>query len=72
MISRQLFGRTNHLSTRLIFGSWALSEASQAEADRVLELLLEYNVNHIDTAPMYRNAEERIGPWMEEHRDDFG
>ncbi|MHA2236644.1 MAG: aldo/keto reductase [Candidatus Thorarchaeota archaeon] len=71
MIRKQLFGRTGHDSTRIIFGSYALSDATQAEADRILELLLEYGVNHIDTAAMYGNAEKRIGPWMEKHRDDF-
>jgi aryl-alcohol dehydrogenase-like predicted oxidoreductase len=71
MISKQPFGHTGHTSTRMIFGAYALSKATQAEADRVLELLLEYGVNHIDTAPMYGNAEKRIGPWMEEHRGDF-
>ena len=71
MIHKQPFGRTGHDSTRIIFGSYALSNATQAEADRILELLLEYGVNHIDTAAMYGNAEKRIGPWMEKHRDDF-
>ena len=71
MISRQSFGRTGHASTRVVFGSWALSEATQAEADRVLDLLLEYGVNHIDTAPMYGDAELRIGPWLEKHRAHF-
>ena len=71
MISKQTFGRTGHASTRLLFGSYALNRATQAEADHVLELLLEYGVNHIDTAPMYGNAEKRIGPWMEKHRGDF-
>jgi aryl-alcohol dehydrogenase-like predicted oxidoreductase len=28
-------------------------------------------VNHIDTAPMYGKAEQRIGPWMENHREEF-
>jgi aryl-alcohol dehydrogenase-like predicted oxidoreductase len=71
MISKQPFGRTGHTSTRMIFGAYALSKAKQTEADRVLELLLEYGVNHIDTAPMYGNAEKRIGPWMEKHRGGF-
>ena len=71
MIPQQPFGRTEHTSTRMIFGAYALSEATQAEADRTLELLLEYGVNHIDTAPMYGNAEKRIGPWMEKHRGEF-
>ena len=71
MIAKHSFGRTGHDSTRVIFGSYALSTARQAEADRVLDLLLEYGINHIDTAPMYGNAEQRIGPWMDHHRDHF-
>jgi aryl-alcohol dehydrogenase-like predicted oxidoreductase len=55
----------------VIFGAYALSSASQAEADRVLELLLAYGINHIDTAATYGDAELRIGPWMENHRDAF-
>jgi aryl-alcohol dehydrogenase-like predicted oxidoreductase len=71
MIPKQGFGRTGHKSTRTLFGSYALSKATQAEADRVLDLLLQYGVNHIDTAPIYGNAEKRIGPWLEKHRDRF-
>ncbi|UCH32116.1 MAG: aldo/keto reductase [Candidatus Bathyarchaeota archaeon] len=71
MIPKSQFGRTGHASTRSVFGSWALRKASQAEADRILDILLEYRVNHIDTAPMYGNAEKCIGSWMEQHRDDF-
>ena len=71
MIPKCYFGRTGHMSTRVIFGSYALSEATQAEADHILDILLEYGVNHIDTAPMYGKAEERIGAWMEQHRSDF-
>ena len=71
MIPKQPFGRTGHLSTRAIFGSYALSKATQKEADQVLDLLLKYGINHIDTARSYGNAEKRIGPWMEHHRKDF-
>lgn len=71
MIPRQAFGRTGHQSTRAIFGSWALYAAKQTEADQVLALLQKYGVNHIDTAPMYGNAEKVIGKWLVRHRDDF-
>ena len=60
MIPKNQFGRTEHASSRIIFGAYALSKATQVEADNVLRLLLEYGINHIDTAPMYGNAEERI------------
>jgi aryl-alcohol dehydrogenase-like predicted oxidoreductase len=28
-------------------------------------------VNHIDTAPLYGDAEKRVGAWMDDHRGDF-
>jgi len=71
MIPRLEFGRTGHKSTRVIFGAYALNTATEAEADRALALLQEYGVNHIDTAPMYGNAEKVIGPWLVDHRKDF-
>jgi aryl-alcohol dehydrogenase-like predicted oxidoreductase len=72
MIERQPFGRTGHLSTRTLFGAAAIGwGVDQAEADRTLEVLLEYGVNHIDTAASYGDSELRIGPWMERHRQDF-
>jgi aryl-alcohol dehydrogenase-like predicted oxidoreductase len=71
MIEKHPFGRTGHASTRTLFGAAALSKVTQAEADSTLDLLLEYGVNHIDTAVMYGDAELRIGPWMEQHRSDF-
>jgi len=58
MIPRNQFGRTGHASTRIITGAYALSKATQVEADRILFMLLECGVNHIDTAPMYGNADE--------------
>src|SRR3989454_6989555 len=64
MIERRPFGRTGHLSTVTLFGGAALARASQADADRTLDLLLRYGVNHIDTAARYGDSELRIGPWM--------
>ena len=71
MISQQPFGRTGHQSTRIIFGGAALWAATQDQADRVLDLLLEYGINHIDTAASYGDSELRIGPWLDQHRQDF-
>ena len=71
MIPKTIFGRTGHTSTRVVFGAYALSNATQKEADQVLELLLKYGVNHIDVAPMYGNAEKCVGSWMEHHRGEF-
>jgi aryl-alcohol dehydrogenase-like predicted oxidoreductase len=70
-IEKRPFGRTGHMSTFTIFGAAALGSVSQADADRTLDVLLEYGVNHIDTAASYGDAELRIGPWMAKHRKDF-
>ncbi|MCU0669737.1 MAG: aldo/keto reductase [Myxococcota bacterium] len=71
MIERLPFGRTGHRSTRILFGAAALGRVTQEEADRALETLLAAGVNHIDAAASYGDAEVRIGPWMERHRDRF-
>jgi predicted aldo/keto reductase-like oxidoreductase len=71
MIDKKAFGRTGHMSTRTLFGAWALQAATPAEADQTLRVLLEHGVNHIDTASSYGNAESLIGPWMDRYREDF-
>jgi len=71
MIEKRPFGRTGHASTATLFGGAALARASQEDADRALEVLLRYGVNHIDTAPRYGDSELRIGRWMTHHRKDF-
>jgi len=70
-IEKRPFGRTGHLSTVTLFGAAALGRVSQADADRTLDVLLEYGINHIDTAASYGDAELRMGPWMKNHRKDF-
>jgi aryl-alcohol dehydrogenase-like predicted oxidoreductase len=71
LIEKNPFGNTGHMSTRAIFGSVCLSQATQDAADEVLETLLEYGINHIDTAPSYGDAELRVGPWMKHYREQF-
>ncbi|MEP7356890.1 MAG: aldo/keto reductase [Anaerolineales bacterium] len=71
MIQKRPFGRTGHLSSTTLFGGAALGQVTQAEAERTLDLLLEYGVNHIDTANSYGEAEKRIGPWLAGHRQEF-
>jgi aryl-alcohol dehydrogenase-like predicted oxidoreductase len=71
MIATSPFGKTGHQSTRVIFGAAALGGMKQEKADQILEVLLEYGINHIDTAASYGESELRIGPWMREHRSRF-
>jgi len=59
------------MSTVAIFGAAALWEIEQKEADKVMEMVIEAGINHIDVAPSYGQAEIRIGPWMPRERGRF-
>jgi aryl-alcohol dehydrogenase-like predicted oxidoreductase len=71
VITKIPFGKTGHLSTRIVFGAASLGAMRQERADQVLETLLKYGVNHIDVAASYGDAELRVGSWMKEHRQKF-
>jgi aryl-alcohol dehydrogenase-like predicted oxidoreductase len=71
MISKQPFGRTGHDSSRAVFGAASLGKVTQAEADKTLDLLLEYGINHIDTAASYGDSELRIAPWLKHYPKTF-
>ena len=70
MIERAEFGRTGHQSSRVIFGGAGLFTATQEDADPLLDVLLEFGVNHWDTAAGYGVAEDLMKPWLATHRDD--
>jgi aryl-alcohol dehydrogenase-like predicted oxidoreductase len=70
-IEKRPFGRTGHMSSAVVFGAAALARVDQGVADQVLDLLIEHDINHIDTAASYGDAELRVGAWMERHRNRF-
>ena len=70
-MEKRRFGRTGHMSTVAIFGAAAFWEIEQKEADKVMEMVVEAGVNHIDVAPSYGQAELRVGPWMPREREHF-
>jgi len=65
------FGRTGHQSTRILFGGAALGSVSQDVADRTLDVLLEHDINHIDVAASYGDAELRVAPWLKRYPGRF-
>jgi len=64
VIPRAPFGQTGHDSRRTIFGAAALSRASEADADRALEVVTRYELDHLDTAASYGDSELRLAPWL--------
>jgi aryl-alcohol dehydrogenase-like predicted oxidoreductase len=65
------FGRSGHMSTVAIFGAAAFGDVEQDQADESMRLVIENGVNHIDVAPSYGKAEERLGPCLLRERDRF-
>jgi aryl-alcohol dehydrogenase-like predicted oxidoreductase len=59
------------MSTVAIFGAAAFWEISQEQADRVMELVIASGINHIDVAPSYGQAEDRLGSWIRRERGRF-
>jgi len=71
VIERAAFGRTGHQSSRVIFGAAGVATVRQERADQVLDTLLEFGVNHLDTAAAYGDSELRLAPWLAQHRERF-
>ncbi len=69
-MEKRTLGRTGNQSTVVTFGTAGLSGVTQEVADTAIELVLEHGVNHIDIAPSYGEAMERVAPWMPKIRDD--
>ncbi len=70
-ITTARFGRSGHLSSRVLFGAAALARVSQDVADRTLEVLLRHGVNHLDVAASYGDAELRLRPWLKREPGRF-
>lgn len=70
-MEKRRFGRTGHMSTVAIFGAVALGKVTQAQADEAMEKVISAGVNHIDVAPSYGDAEERLRPWLTRERKQF-
>lgn len=64
-------GDTGHDSSIMTFGAIALNWLDQEGANQMVELMLDRGVNHFDVAPMYGDAELKLGPKLRQHRDDI-
>lgn len=70
-MQKRRLGRTEHMSAVAILGTFAFSNVTQAQADAAMEQVIAAGVNHIDVAPTYGQAEERLAPWLARERDRF-
>ena len=77
-LPRTLLGRTGLEVTTLGFGAMELRgpargvpAGSDAEAERVLNAVLDAGINFIDTSPDYGLSEERIGKYIAHRRGEY-
>jgi len=71
MIKKQSFGKTGHNSTVTLFGAAAFWDVTEDEVACTMDTLMEFGINHIDTAASYGKSEVRLGPWLKHHRKQF-
>ncbi len=67
-MEKRTLGRTGHRSTVVTLGTAAIGRVDQATADAAIRLALDHGVNHVDIAPSYGEAMERMAPWMPDIR----
>lgn len=70
-MEKRRLGRTDHMSSVVIFGAAAFWALDQETANKTLDAVLKAGVNHIDIAPSYGRAEVLTGPWLKDHREQF-
>jgi len=66
-VEKRRLGKTEHMSSILIFGSFALFRVTQKVADAAIENALANGINHIDVSPLYGDAEKHLGSWFKRH-----
>jgi aryl-alcohol dehydrogenase-like predicted oxidoreductase len=71
-LARRTLGRTGFKTTILGIGMAPIGMGghSLAEAERLVNEVLDLGVNYVDVAPNYANAEEKLGPVMARRRDE--
>ena len=78
-LPRRILGRTGLEVTQLSYGSmglrgprtWGVRVVNDADAEQMLNAVLDAGINFIDTAPDYGVSEERIGRFLSARRHEF-
>jgi len=65
----RIFGKTGAKVTIITMGGCGLGYVDQNEADKAIQLALDYGINMIDVAPTYGNAEIQLSPWIQKYRN---
>lgn len=79
MLPRAILGRTGLRVSCLGYGSmgirgpktWGVRTVDDAQADKILNAVLDMGINFIDTSPDYGLSEERIGRFLSSRREEY-
>lgn len=69
-MEKRILGKTGEQLSIIGFGGIAVSGVEQSEANELVREAIDSGVNYFDVAPSYGNAQERLGPALEEFRKD--
>ncbi|MBI2502135.1 MAG: aldo/keto reductase [Candidatus Latescibacteria bacterium] len=67
-VPRRPLGRTGQELSLIGFGGIVVMDKPQAQADQSVARAVARGINYFDVAPSYGNAEERLGPALQPHR----
>ncbi len=72
-LEMRLLGKTGMKVSVLGIGTAPLGapNVAQKEVERVIDAAIDQGINYLDTAPIYRQAERRLGPALKDKRDKF-
>jgi aryl-alcohol dehydrogenase-like predicted oxidoreductase len=68
-MEKRAYGNTGEQLSIIGFGGILVMNAEPETAARIVAEAVDRGINYFDVAPSYGNAEERLGPALEPHRD---
>jgi len=69
-MQKRILGRTGRRLSVIGFGGVVVCEVTPAQAAEYVDRAIERGINYFDVAPSYGNAEERLGPALQPHRNN--
>lgn len=69
-MKRMRLGKTNIQVSPVVFGGIINTNETQEDANRYVDMAIDRGVNYFDVAPSYGNAESRLAPALEPHRQN--
>ncbi|MEZ4865384.1 MAG: aldo/keto reductase [Caldilineaceae bacterium] len=70
-MQKRAFGNTGLTVTTLGYGAMELRHVEEAQAERLLNGVLDAGINFIDTSPDYGPSEDLIGKFIAHRRDEY-